>query len=74
MFVIGGVVDATFGLFSSASALGYSVEMFGPGPHLSPEAPVGVDLLPIVVGGMFHLVAEVFRRGVNDRVQGVATV
>lgn len=63
LVIVGGVVDAIFDLFASPSNLGYSTERFGPGPYLDPGAPGSVDVLPMAVGALLILVAEVFRRG-----------
>ncbi|WP_158542921.1 DUF2975 domain-containing protein [Phytoactinopolyspora halophila] len=70
---IGGLVIAISVLepavnhFTSAMQVGYSMESFGIGPHLTPFSagvyPDDVNLGQLALGGLILLIAEIFRHG-----------
>ena len=74
LLLIGGVVDTVFELVASPSAFGYSFEMFGPVPYLEPGVPGSIGVLPIAVGALLLLVAEVFRRSTTVDAEDALTV
>ncbi|MFT3872833.1 MAG: DUF2975 domain-containing protein [Nocardioides sp.] len=63
LLIVGGVVESTLNLFTSATQLGYSIETFGYGPHLAQWSEGGLDLTQLALGGLILLLAEVFRHG-----------
>ncbi len=57
-----GSVTASLALLVSATG-GYSIEVFGAGPHLEPYRDSGVDPVQLALGGLVLLLAGVFRHG-----------
>lgn len=66
LVLVSGLVDTAFAALVGASRFGYSIETFGPGPHLIPRGAGDVDLTRLFLGGLILIIAEVLRRSVRD--------
>ena len=72
LLIAGSVVDATLGLFATTS--GYSIEIFGGGPHLTSISNGDIDLPQLLFGGLTLLLAEVFRHGADVETEQRLTI
>jgi hypothetical protein len=60
LLIVGNVVEAILGQVAKG---GYTIEMFGAGPHLQPFVEAEIEPAQLLLGGLILLLAEAFRHG-----------
>ncbi|MFT4261984.1 MAG: DUF2975 domain-containing protein [Nocardioides sp.] len=74
ILIAGAALGAIRSVFIGPLKWGYSIEVFGPGPHLTPAADGAIDIMQIALGVLVLLLAEVFRRGTAVETENRLTV
>lgn len=68
-----GSLEASLGLLVSTTG-GYTIEMFGWGPHLEPYREPGIEPAQGALGGLILLLAEAFRHGATVEAERRLTI